>query len=888
MTAASQAIGDGRDPSNDLVVTDVRFEHHREAVGIGERRPRISWKVATEERGWSQQAYEVEVVDPVSGWTISSGRVESAESVLVPWPGPELGSRGQRAVRVRVWGRDDAQPSAWSEPAEVEAGLLDGADWAALLITPDWDEDTGVDQPPVLFRREFPVDEGVVAARLYVTAHGVYEAEVNGVRVGDHVLAPGWTSYHHRLRYQTFDVTALIRTGRNAVGVVVGDGWFRGHLGFRGGQRNVYGDRLALFAQLEIRYADGKTHCIATDDQWRTAHGPIRSSGIYAGEIYDARLERHAWSTPGYDDDGWTSVRIQALDTSRLVTPTGPPIRRIQELMPVAITTLPSGRRILDFGQNLVGRLRITVNGDTGTTVTLRHAEVLQDGELCTRPLRLAAATDRYTLRGGAVEEWEPRFTFHGFRYAEIDGWPGALAPSDVRAVVIHTDMQRTGWFECSDPLLDRLHENVVWSMRGNFVDIPMDCPQRDERLGWTGDIAAFIPTASFLYECAGMLTSWLLDLAVEQQQYGTVPNFVPWVPRLLPATPTAAWGDAAVVVPWVLYQRLGDREILRAQYASMTAWVDQVASIASGSYRWDSGSQLGDWLDPAAPPDRPDAARTDRYLIATAYHALTAQIVADAAAVLGREDDHRHYGELAALVRAAFVDEFVSPTGRLISDAQTAYGIALQFDLLPKPGQRERAGRRLVELVREEDYCIGTGFVGTPVICDALTAVGEPDVAYRLLLQRECPSWLYPVTMGATTIWERWDSLLPDGQVNPGQMTSFNHYALGAVADWLHRTVAGLAPAGPGYQRILVAPHPGGALTQAAAAHETPYGRAEVRWRRAGTSFTIDVTIPPGATAVVRLPDQADAPVEVGSGRHTFTCAFRSPEDDPEAPRVG
>ncbi len=883
MTIVSQAVGDGRVPRSDIVVMDVRFEHHREAVGIGERRPRISWKVTTGGHGWSQEAFEVEVVDPASGRTISTGRVESAESVLVGWPGPDLGSRGRRAVSARVWGRDDARPSAWSEPAEVEGGLHDGADWAAVLITPDWDEDTGIDQPPALFRREFPAAEGVVAARLYVTAHGVYEAEVNGVRVGDHVLAPGWTSYHHRLRYQTFDVTALIKTGSNAVGIIVGDGWFRGHLGFRGGQRNVYGDRLALFAQLEIRYADGKSDCIATDGQWRTAHGPIRSSGIYAGEIYDARLERQAWSQPGYDDDGWVGVRTQSLDTAQLVTPTGPPIRRIQEVMPVAITTSPSGRTILDFGQNLVGWLRIRVNGDTGTTVTLRHAEVLQDGELCTRPLRLAAATDRYTLRGGGVEEWEPRFTFHGFRYAEIDGWPGALASSDVRAVVIHTDMERTGWFECSDPLLNRLHENVVWSMRGNFVDIPTDCPQRDERLGWTGDIAAFAPTASFLYECAGMLTSWLLDLAAEQQQYGTVPNYVPWLP-LVPATPTAAWGDAAVVVPWVLYRRYGDREILRAQYASMTAWVDQVALIASGSHRWDSGSQLGDWLDPAAPPDRPDAARTDRYLIATAYHALTAQIVADVATVLGRDGDHQRYVELAALVRTAFADEFVSPTGRLISDAQTAYGIALQFDLLPHPGQRERAGRRLVELVRQEDHRIGTGFVGTPVICDALTAIGEPDVAYRLLMQRECPSWLYPVTMGATTIWERWDSMLPDGQVNPGQMTSFNHYALGAVADWLHRTVAGLAPADPGYRRILVAPHPGGGLTHAAAAHETPYGRAEVQWRRAGSSLILDVTIPPGATALVQLPDQTDAPVEVGTGRHTFTCAFRAPEDDPGA----
>ncbi len=889
MTTTPPTIGDGGDPSRRLAVRDVRIEHHRDPVGIGERCPRISWKVATEEEGWSQQAYEVELLEAASGLTFSSGRIESTESVLVPWPGPELGSRARRVVRVRVWGPADEHPSRWSEPANVEAGLLDADDWTARLITPDWTEDTSIDQPPPLFRREFQVREGVVSARLYASAHGVYEIEINGVRVGDHVLAPGWTSYSHRLRYQTFDVTDLLRSGGNALGATVADGWFRGHLGFHGGRRNVYGDRLALLAQLEIRYADGRSERVVTDEQWRSTHGPIRSSGIYAGETYDARLELPGWSAPGYDDAGWTRVRTQSFDPSTLVAPTGPPIRRMERLAAIAITTSPSGRTVLDFGQNLVGRLRINVRGAAGTTITIRHAEILQDGELCTAPLRMAAATDCYTLRGNeGPEEWEPRFTFHGFRYAEIDGWPGVLTASDVEAVVIHTDMERTGWFNCSDPLVNRLHENVVWSMRGNFLDIPTDCPQRDERLGWTGDAQVFAPAASFLYECAGTLASWLRDLAAEQQHLGTVPQYVPWVQLTIPPLPCAAWGDAAVIVPWVLYQRFGDQEILQSQFDSMMAWVDQVASIAVEAHRWDGGFQYGDWLDPAAPPDRPAAARTDAYLIATAYHALTAQIVAEAAAVLGRGDESRQYAELAALVRAAFNDEFVSPTGRLVSDTQTAYAVALQFDLLPEPQQRERAGRRLAELVHNADYRIGTGFVGTPLICDALAAVGAHDTAYQLLTQQECPSWLYPVTMGATTIWERWDSMLPDGRVNPGQMTSFNHYALGAVADWLHRTVAGLAPAAPGYRRLMIAPRPGGGITHAEAAHETPFGRAEVRWVRVGDSLTVDVIVPPGTTALVRLPDEAGPPLEIGSGHHAFTCTFRPPEDDPATPRLG
>ncbi|MFJ4623960.1 family 78 glycoside hydrolase catalytic domain [Streptomyces sp. NPDC088812] len=568
-------------------------------------------------------------------------------------------------------------------------------------------------------------------------------------------------------------------------------------------------------------------------------------------------------------------------DLGRLVAPDGPPVRRTELVDPVAVITSPSGRTVLDFGQNLVGRLRIRVSGEAGRTVTLRHAEVLENGELGTRPLRRAEATDSYTLRGGGTEEWEPRFTFHGFRYAEVDGWPGEIAPGDLRAVVCHTDMRRTGWFECSDPLVNKLHENVVWSMRGNFLDIPTDCPQRDERLGWTGDLQIFAPTASFLYDCAGLVRSWLTDLALQQSPEGWPPLWVPGFESVFPRFACAAWGDAAVIVPWVMYRRFGDTGVLKAQYPSMKAWVDGVTALTGERHLWDEGLQLGDWLDPTAPPDRPFEARTDGHLVATAHHALSAQLLADTAAVLGRDEDRAHYGKLAEAVRAAFHQEYVSPSGRLVSDSQTAYALALQFTLLPEEEQRRRAGRRLVELVRAGGFRIGIGFVGTPLICDALCAAGEYDAAYRLLLEQGCPSWLYPVTMGATTIWERWDSMLPDGAVNPGDMTSFNHYALGAVADWLHRTVAGLAPAAPGYRRLLVRPRPGGRLSHASAAHETPYGRAVVSWTREDGELRVSVTVPPNTTALVDLPGRAGETVEVGSGQHLFRTPCPAAEDD-------
>ncbi|TDD06270.1 alpha-L-rhamnosidase [Nonomuraea deserti] len=853
-----------------LHVSAPAFEHHRDPLGIGEPEPRLSWTVTTDIPDWAQQAYEIELGDG-----LSTGRVESNESALVPWPGAPLGSRERRAARVRVHGADGSA-SDWSAWSHVETGLLDPADWHATAAAPPPELLSAPDGPALLLRRGFTLRAPIERARLYITAHGVYEAEINGRVVGDDVLAPGWTSYHHRLRYRTHDVTGLLREGANAIGATLADGWYRGRVGFGGGKSDIYGERTALIARLEIAYIDGTTDVIVTDDEWRCASGPVTEAGLYDGEKHDARRHPAGWSEPGFDDSSWLPADALSHDPALLVAPTGPPVRRIQTLSPTEVLTGPNGETLVDFGQNLVGRLRIRVQGPAGHTVTLRHAEVLENGALAVRPLRAAAAEDRYTLRGDAEPEtFEPRFTTHGFRYAQIDGWPGAFDPADVVAVVCHTDMRPVGAFECSDPLLNRLHDNVVWSMRGNYVDLPTDCPQRDERLGWTGDIQVFAPAAAFLYDCAGPLSSWLADLAAEQAQVGTVPHYVPWVPLVFGVSPTAAWGDAAVLVPWTLYERTGDLGLLRRQYPSMTAWVDQVASLTR-DHLWDEGFQFGDWLDPAAPADNPGKARTDRALVATAYHAWSAQVVADAAALLGHDADAARYAELAGHVRTAFRREFVTPSGRLACDTQTAYALALTVDLFDGPEQRERAGRRLVELVAGDDHRIGTGFVGTPLICDALCSVGAYDTAYRLLTQRNRPSWLYPVTMGATTIWERWDSMLPDGSVNPGEMTSFNHYALGAVADWMHRTVAGLAPAGPGYRRISVRPRPGGGLTHARAAHHTPYGEAEVHWRRDGERLTVAVRVPQNTTAIVDLP--GEPAFEAGPGRHEFHCTLPDP----------
>ncbi|MFK4805997.1 family 78 glycoside hydrolase catalytic domain [Microbacterium sp. ZW CA_36] len=852
-----------------VTVDAPRIEHHREPLGIGEPMPRLSWRVASAPSGWRQTAYSVEVD---RGGDVTTYVVDSPEQVLVDWPADPLRSREIVTVRIAVRGADGAW-SAASVPTVLEAGLLEPGDWSARPVGAFRNENPHSDERrPSLVRRAFEVRDDIVRARLYATAHGVYEAELNGERVGADTLSPGWTVYGSRLRYYTYDVTDLVRPGVNALGAWLGDGWYRGRLGWRGGFRNVYGYDQSFLGQLELTYADGSREVVATDVSWRSAPSPILHSGLYDGEDYDARAEQPGWSTADFDDAGWEGVQERHRDPATLVAPTAPPVRATQELRPIAVLTGPSGSRILDFGQNLVGRVRIRVSGDAGTTVTLRTAEVMQDGEIYTRPLRAARSTDNYTLAGRDVEEWEPRFTFHGFRYVEVTGWPGDLdadaAAGALVARVYHTDLERTGWFESSDPALNRLHENVVWGMRGNFVDIPTDCPQRDERIGWTGDIQVFGPTASTLFDVSGMLSGWLRDVAIEQLPDGTVPWYVPVIPAVdkwTPMRPGAAWGDVATLLPWTLYERFGDAGVLRAQFDSARRWVDLLERLSGPSRLWDTGFQLGDWLDPAAPPDDPADALTDRYLVATAYFAKSARTVARMAEVLGLGDERAHYDTLADEVVAAFEGAYVNDDGTMTSDAQTAYALGLRFDLITDPQKRDAAAARLAQLVHEAGNRIATGFVGTPLVSDALSAGGQVPTAYDLILERECPSWLYQVEQGATTVWERWDSLLPDGTVNPGQMTSFNHYALGAVADWMHRVVGGLAPDAPGYRRIRFAPRPGGGLTSASARQLTAYGEAAISWRIAEGQLHVEVLVPVGAEAVLDLEGSPEETLSPG-----------------------
>ncbi|MFE5671648.1 family 78 glycoside hydrolase catalytic domain [Agromyces sp. NPDC056523] len=742
-------------------------------------------------------------------------------------------------------------------------------EWAAAFIG------SGSEGGPVpVFRREFDLARVPSAAVLRSTFLGIGRIRINGTVVGDEVLEPGWQSYRHRLVYRTNDVRALLAVGRNVIEAEVAPGWYSGRLGFFG-QREVYGRDRAVLAQLDVQVGGKWTCAVYTGESWTWSTGATLVAELYDGETHDARHEAARTEA--------RPVELVDFDLGRLEARIGPPVRRTGMLRPTRIFRSDSGRVIVDFGRNIVGWVRIRVRGAAGDEIVLRHAEVLEHGELSVRPLRSALATDRYILSGVGEEAWEPAFTYHGFRYVEVEGWPGGEPTIDqIDAILVHSDMPRTGWFRTSHRGLQQLHENVVASTEGNFVSIPTDCPQRDERLGWTGDIAVFAPTAMFLFDASTFLRSWLRDVALEQREDGSVPNFVPEVPfpdgaeaihpqfgRIHPAV----WGDATTMVPSALYEATGDLEHLRVNFEMMQRWVDGLADLAGPTRVRDTGFQFGDWLDPDAPPEDPAGGATEPALVATAYFAHSARLVARAARLLGDEIAHRRYSELADEVAAAFRARFTSPDGTLTSHSQTAYAIALRLDLLDSDEQRAAAGSHLVELVRSGSHRIGTGFVGTPLLLDALTSVGAIEDAYGVLLNDANPSWLYAVGMGATTIWERWDSMLPDGSVNPGEMTSFNHYAFGAVADWLHRTVAGIAPLEPGYRRIRIAPRPRRPLTDAGATCRTPFGEASIDWAVVGDELRVRATIPTGTVAVFDL--EGVEPFERGHGTHEVVVAF-------------
>ena len=845
-------------------VDNLKCEYKQNPVGIDVKNPRLSWQLFSENRGTTQTAYEIRVAQTVkdlksenkSLW--ATGKIESDQSIQIKYAGPELNSSERIFWTVRIWD-NRGKRSDWATPGFWEMGLLNSSDWNAKWIEAQIQENVTVSNPAHMFRKEFKLLKAIKSARAYVTSRGIYQLELNGSRVGNEVLTPGWTAYQDHIQYQTYDVTKMLKAGNNAIGAYVGDGWYRGFIAFRG-NRNSYGENLALLLQITIEYTDGTTESIITDNSWKASTGPVLMSDIYDGETYDARLEKEGWSNIGFDETGWVGVNVGDYPLNNLVAPAGPPIITNEELKPVEILTTPNGETVVDMGQNMVGWVRLVVRGAKGTVVKLIHTEVLdKDGNFYIENLRAADQKIEYTLKGDGMEVYEPHFTFQGFRYVKVEGFPGTLTADNLTGIVVHSDIPQVGSFECSNDMINQLQRNILWGQKGNFVDVPTDCPQRDERLGWTGDAQVFARTACFISDVAAFYTKWMKDFVADQQSNGEIPHVIPDVLSIrnnrTGSSASAGWADCVVILPWTMYLSYGDKTILEENYDCMKGWVDYQAQSAGDSYFWKKDHTFGDWLSFNTTRSDYPGATTDKDFITQAFFARSTDLLARIATILGKEADAEKYTAQLEKIKKVFQNEFITSSGRLSPNTQTAYSLALGFDLLPED-IKPKAAARLAEDVRKFKH-ITTGFLGTPLICHVLSENGYVDEAFMLLNRKEYPSWLYPITKGATTIWERWDGIKPDGSFqNPG-MNSFNHYAYGAIGEWLYRFVAGIEidETVPGYKHIIIQPHTDKSLDHAKAYVNSMYGKIASGWDLTDGTMTVNITIPVNTTATVRLP---------------------------------
>ena len=836
-------------------VDGLLCENRTNPLGMDVTTPRFSWKLVSDKRNIMQTAYRVEVSESPSfrGHVWDSEKIKSDSSVFVTYKGQALQSGKKYFWRVQVW--DNAgKSSGWSTTAWWQTALFHESDWKAQWITPGFAEDT-TNRPSPLMRKQFAVSKKIKSAVAYITAHGLYEANINGKRVGDAYLTPGWTSYKNRLQYQTYDVTDLLKEGNNAIGVMLGNGWYRGIIGFSN-KKNVYGKDIALLMQVNITYEDGTTGVITSDNSWKSSTGEVLYSEIYNGETIDHNKDQPGWTMTGFNDSEWSGVQVQDYPKNILLATYNEMVKKHETFKPLRIFKTPKSEQVIDFGQNLVGWVVLKVKGKSGDKITVSHAEVLDKlGNFYTENLRAAKAQDTYILKGGDEEIFEPHFTFHGFQFIRIEGYPGdIIKPEDITAVAMYSDMKPTGTFVTSNPLINQLQHNIQWGQKGNFLDVPTDCPQRDERLGWTGDAQVFSRTATFNMNVNDFFAKWLRDVAADQSPAGVVP-FV--VPNCLGFSQgSTGWADVSTVIPWNMYLAYGDKRILATQYSSMKAWVDYMQHQSKNDL-WNTGFHFGDWLFYSVDDDTDgSSAITDKFYIAQCFYAYSTQLLINAATVLNKQDDITYYTGLLKKIKDAFYKEYVTPNGRLVSGTQTAYTLALNFDMLPE-SLRDQAATRLVENIHAYGDHLTTGFLGTPYLCHVLTRFGKDNMAYRLLLQDTYPSWLYPVKMGATTIWERWDGIKPDKTFEAVSMNSFNHYAYGAIGDWMYRVIAGLDTYedGPGYKHIKIEPQPGGGLTKAAATLQTYYGTVSSSWVINGNEFTLDVEIPANTTADIFIP---------------------------------
>lgn len=846
--------------SAQLQVLDLRVEQLKNPIGLDQTQPNFSWKLSSPQKNTMQASYDLTVAtapDFNKNSLLWNSKVNTDQSVFVAYKGPKLVSNKRYYWKVTLM--DNHSNTATSPMGSYfHTGLLDSTEWTASWISPAPSADS-VDRPSPLLRKVFQLKKDIQSATLFISARGLYEAMINGQRVGQDYLTPGWTAYQARIQYQAYDVTNLLLKGNNAIGVSLGNGWFRGEIGFTK-SKNLYGTELSLISQLEVTFKDGTTVQIQSDKDWQSSLGPILSSEIYHGEVYDARKEIPAWSKAEFTGTGWSPVEVKSFPKN-LIGTYNEPVRKRERIKAVKLIITPKGEQVIDFGQNMVGWVEVKARGAAGTRLEILHAEVLDKfGNFYIENLRRAKQSNEYILKGSGQEVFEPHFTFQGFRYIKLIGFPSVINLDDFTGVVLYSDMELTGQFECSNPLINQLQHNIQWGQRGNFVDVPTDCPQRDERLGWTGDAQAFARTAAFNFGVQNFFAKWLQDVAADQRPNGSVPFVIPNV--LGPtAGASAGWADAATIIPWNMYLIYGDTALLKRQYPSMKNWVKYMTD-SSRQNLWNKGFHFGDWLFYSLGNDTDGrSAVTDKYYIAQCFYAYSTQLVIQAAEVLGRKEDVAQYSRLLENIKSAFLNEYMSRNGRPTSSTQTAYVLALQFDMLPE-ALRAGAAKRLVDNIASYNYHITTGFLGTPYICHVLSRFGYTDIAYKLLMQQTYPSWLYPVKMGATTIWERWDGIKPDSTFQSAGMNSFNHYAYGAIGDWMYRVVCGIETQEPGYKKSIIRPELSDSLQFAKASTLTPYGKISSGWKKEMGSTWYEVDIPANTSSTIIFPTKDPAKV--------------------------
>jgi len=901
----------------DLSPVALRCEYLVNPPGIDESRPRLTWRVESNERGQRQAAYRILVASSAeklanqAGDLWDSGKVASGETVNLAYAGQSLLSRQQCFWKVCVW--DKNSKPRWSAAASWSMGLLRPEDWQADYIafrdpTPVFTNREALFLPPAAqYRREFSAPKKVKRATLYATALGIYELHLNGARVGDAFFAPGWTDYHQRAYYQTYDVTPHVRPGANALGAWVADGWYSGYLGFglltgvgveKIGRYN-YGKTPAFMAQLEIEFTDGSREAIVTDKTWKvTTHGPVREADFLMGEYHDARKETPGWTKPGFDDSKWPPVILASENGPQPATyygwrnPAAPgekleikpwpvdlgfkrppkleafpgvPVRVTEEIKPIAITSPTDGVHIFNLGQNFAGVVRLKVKGPAGTKIQLRFGEMLHpDGRLMTENLRKARATDIYILRGDQNgETWTPRFTFHGFQFVEVTGLPGKPDKDTITGLVLHSDTPLTSGFECSDPVANRLFKNVVWTQRANFLDLPTDCPQRDERFGWTGDAQIYVQTATLNADVSAFYSKWLRELMESQLPSGVFPGYAPY-PFQHGWDFGTAWCDAGVICPWTIWRAYGDTRVIERCWPNMVKFMEWRKATSKNFLGVEHGNDWGDWLS--------FGTKTPLDYVDTVYFAYSTKLMADMAAAIGKPAEAAAYRELFGKIERAFAEKYLKPDGALTVDTQTAYALALFVDLIPA-GLRDQSGKILADKLRSGETAdnsgMTTGFLGTRPLLPVLSAVGEHDLAVKHFQSRKFPSWGYEVEQGATTIWERWNSFTKehgfggaDGKQNAA-MNSFSHYSFGAVCEWMFNRLAGIDAASPGYQEIIIRPSPPAPgsnpshepINWVKAHYDSIRGRIASEWRNAPKRFELRTQIPANTTATVHLP---------------------------------